>query len=70
MLMSHQLSFKYNKVPRSKMSAPPAAFLEVLCSDTYLAFYFLVFRNDDIRTIEGLLGPLRKEVMPATLINF
>ena len=70
MLMSHQLSFKYNKVPGSKMSAPPVASLEVLCSDTHLAFYFLVFRNDDIRTIEGLLGPSRKEVKPATLISF
>ena len=52
------------------MSAPPVASLEVLCSDTHLAFYFLVFRNDDIRTIEGLLGPSRKEVKPATLISF
>ena len=55
MLMSHQLSFKHNKVPRSKMSARPVASLEVLCSDTHLAFYFLVFRNDDIRTTEGLI---------------
>lgn len=55
MLMSHQLSFKHNKVPRSKMSARPVASLEVLCSDTHLVFYFLVFRNDDIRTTEGLI---------------
>lgn len=68
--MSHQLRFKHNKVPRSKMSAHPVASLEVLSSDTHLAFYFLVLRNDNIRTIEGLLGPSRKEEKPATLINF